>query len=159
MLSFLRRHWILSTVFVLLISAIAAAIWIYFGLQRLVRNAYTQWGTADLIINYHKSHGRLPVSWAELEPEFQSGKGMFLEQTTYPDIAQTVSVDFSRLPELQELARTNASATNWPRIIQPNRGTGNWAGAEPNQLIYDYFVELRNPGPPKPQTTPTRGTP
>ncbi|MEO6054202.1 MAG: hypothetical protein ABIP97_09335 [Chthoniobacterales bacterium] len=113
-------------------------------MTNVIRNAYAQWCTAELVIYYHQENGHLPKSWAELEPYFKNGQGLHAGGMSFAKLQRVAVVDFARLTELQSLAQVKSKTPSLPKIIHPMHGSGNWTGAEPNQLIYDYFVQKRS---------------
>jgi len=108
----------------------------------MLRDCYGQWVTAELVINYHKDHRRLPTTWQELEVVYGDGQGLHHGGMSFPQVRESMVVDFGRLAELQALARGTSSVATLPEIIYTKSGRqSHWSGAEPNQMVYDYLRE------------------
>jgi hypothetical protein len=140
-----KRKWILCSV----IGALLALVgWAVASIRGDLRDSYGQWVTAELIIRFQQQRGRLPAGWQELEPVYGDGRGLHHGGLNFTQVQQRVAVEFSRLPELQSLALTTTNAGSIPTIIRTKSGRSPyWQGAEPNRLIYEYFVGQARPNP------------
>ena len=135
-----KRKWIVWSVLAVLVVGVGFVGWGIATVPRVLRDLYGQWVTAELVINYHKDHLRLPKNWQELETVYGDGKGLHHGGMTFPQIRECMVVDFGRLAELQALAGSTSSVVTLPEIIHTKSGTeSHWAGAEPNQMVYGYL--------------------
>jgi hypothetical protein len=114
----------------------------------MLRDCYGQWVTAELVINYHKDHRRLPTEWQQLETVYGDGHGLHHGGMSFPQVRERMVVEFGRLAELETLARSTSNVATLPEIIYTKSGRqAHWSGAEPNQMIYEYLRGERNERP------------
>jgi hypothetical protein len=103
-----------------------------------VNNVYMKWHLANHITSYHEKHMRWPSGWSDLMAELDQPKA---DGTPFPiaQIKNNIKCDFSRLHEF-EAGRLDENAgvitsLDWMDM--------SFSGAEPHQLISDYFHERR----------------
>lgn len=121
--------------------------WGVASLRDILRDCYGKWVTAELVIYFQQQHGRLPADWQELEPIYGDGLGLHHGGLGFMQVQQRMVVEFSRLPELQSLALATTNASSVPTVVHAKSGErAHWQGAEPNRMIYEYFVEQGRPG-------------
>ncbi len=149
-----KRKWIISAVAAVIVAALATGVGIVLSVPALLRDLYGQWDTAELVIRFHRQEHRLPLSWNDLQQVY-SGSGSQQESDgksnglrggmSLPQLEETIVIDFTRLPELQQIAQSGLPSANLPKVVHTRSGRrSHWNNAEPNQLIYDYFRETRN---------------
>ena len=124
---------------------IAALGW---TLQRLpdANELYGQWAAAEMVISFHKQHHQLPATWEDLRPFYTDEGARHRNKMNFEELRSTIDIDFARLAKLEQLADTESPPKALPEVIQPSsRNQAHWSGAEPNQLVLDYFVSLKAP--------------
>jgi len=140
------RKWILWSVLAIFLVVAGFVAWGIASIPGILKDCYGQWVSAELVIGFQEQHGRLPTSWQELEPIYGDGRGLHHGGLSFAQVQQRMVIEFPRLAELQTLAQTTTNAVSIPRVIYPKTGRrSHWQGAEPNQMIYEYFVEHRRP--------------
>jgi len=136
-----RKRILWAVLAIFLLAAIYFA-WGIASIPGLLKDCYGQWVAAELVIRFEEQTGRLPASWLELEPIYGDGQGLHHGGLSFVQVRERMVIEFPRLAELQALARTPTNAVNVPRVVYPKSGLrSHWQGAEPNKMIYDYFVE------------------
>lgn len=127
------------------ILMIAALGW---TLQRLpdANELYGQWAAAEMVISFHKQHHQLPARWEDLRPFYTDEGTPHRNKMNFEELRSTIDIDFAHLAKLEQLADTESPPKALPEVIQPtSRNQAHWSGAEPNQLVLDYFVSLKAP--------------
>jgi hypothetical protein len=158
----ITRKWIFRVALILLLAATACVVWSIATIPRLLRDCYSQWVTAELIIECHRKTGRFPSDWGSLEPFYGDGAGLHHGGLNFLQISELITVEFGRLPELQPVNIGNSTAANLPRVIYTKSGRrSHWSGAEPNQMIHEYLREQQrqpanSPSPPRAATSDSR---
>lgn len=128
-------------------GVIALAVWLI-RLPEFLRDLYGQWAVGGMVIQFHETYRRLPDNWSELGP--MQDESIHAPRYENHDLEQRIVVDFALLKTLQHLADEAGSRDHLPEAIRTRSGTQScWEGAEPNELVFDYFM-----GQAKPQWHP-----
>jgi hypothetical protein len=121
-----------------------AVFWIPREFRHVVDDSYAKWGTAEMIIAFYEDHKRLPANWDDLRPAFVTGSAFPRGGLSFPKIQNLVVVNFDRLGELQRASNEKVL----PPVIQARDGrTAHWSGAEPNEMVFEYFHQKPQPEP------------
>ena len=114
-----KRKWIVWSVLTVFVAGLGYLGWSIAAIPRVLRDCYGQWVTAELVIYYHKDHGRLPVDWQELEVVYGDGEGLHHGGMSFAPVRECMIVEFGRLAELEALARGTSTVSKLPEIIPP----------------------------------------
>jgi hypothetical protein len=143
-----RWVWILLAVFLLIVGGVG---WFGYSMYRYatvtVPNAYAQWGAAELVIIHMKlNNGAWPKSWDDLEPidaAYNTHWNLY-GGSDFKALKELIEIDWKADPAA--LRRASVTRDGDPNGDPPFRviwrrdgGKSHWEGAEPNQMIADYF--------------------
>jgi hypothetical protein len=151
-----KGKWILWSVSATLLAVVVFLWWGITTTHGTVRDSYGRRVAAALVMLFQEEHGRLPASWQELEPLYGDGRGLHHGGLSFKQVQERIVIEFSHLADLQALARVTKNAGSVPKVIYAKSGRGSyWENAEPNRMVYEYFVEHPQPGKPlEPSTRP-----
>jgi hypothetical protein len=133
---------------VLLLGLVIAAVWIYVQVLERPQEAYAVQYTAELLIEYLKTHtNQWPRSWSDLHTTkigdqdyfrtFENQTGGY--KSFLDDLERTVAVDFS-VTTAQLRAATQSSSEAPFRVVWLRSGRRtHWVGLEPNELVATYI--------------------
>jgi len=151
----LVRRWGLALLALLLVVIVWFGIGLYrhrAGIIAGLPGAYAQWGAAELVIHYMKTHeGKWPPDWEALRETYQSGNGQGHIGGTFRDIKTLVVIDFNVDPE--ELRRESIASDRVAfRVIDIRSGPRVTIGGGPNAMLRRYFRKeagIIEPSPPQ----------
>jgi hypothetical protein len=139
--------WILGLVLTAVLAGAGFAAWFIHSIPGMLDDLYGQWAAAELVIGFHEKHGRLPANWQDLQPIYGDGGGLHRGKLDFAGIQKCMVIEFARLGELQTMAQSATNTASVPRIIYLKNGVrSHWEGAEPNQMVYEYFVKVSQTG-------------
>lgn len=121
-----------------LISIPIFVVWFVLNLYFGIDDAYAQWGTVDMTIDYMKSHnGKWPSNWSDLKPSFESGGGR-VGGWSFEQFQHRVAIDFSaNADELRKQSMASEKVSF--RVIYARWTIGSGMGDGPNAMLYRYF--------------------
>ena len=131
--------WLAATV--LLISLLAAGVWIVRRTVGGVENAYAVWHVADWVIDHMEAHnGEWPRGWDDLEAVYRARAERDVREAI-AHYREQVEVDFDADPKQLARAPFEPGQKEPPfRVIRHRRGP-EWVyeGREPNEMIWYYL--------------------
>lgn len=123
-----------------LIAIVGGGIYLTWWLPRFLNDLYGQWATAEMVIHFHETEGHLPTTWDELLPFYD--EATHAANVTKDKLGSVIGVDFGMLKIIEQRAKLGGSRENLPEAIYTRSGRQScWGGAEPNELLFDYFKE------------------
>lgn len=141
-----RSRWAALVWFVLgaaTASGVIFAICMWQTVQRILKEPYVVWQTAEMIVEYMEKHqNRWPTSWKDLEScsgPYPSNTGFSIEE-----LQQRVVVDFNADPvRLSKAELTESTGDDYQppfRVIWLRNGRTYYVtGSEPNRIILQYL--------------------
>lgn len=103
---------------------------------------YGVWGVGELMVEYLERNDTMPISWESLEPLWREGHGLHARSgsvNTFDELKEMIEIDFSRLHELELVARNGGNHS--PVIVPASGATGRWNGADADEMIVNYLRE------------------
>jgi len=133
--------WVITAAVVL---ATASGIYWLYTLPKWLADVYGQWAVGEMVIRFHEIQKRLPENWEELAPMHND----IVHATKYSEgeLGNVIGVDFGLLKVIEQKALAGGSRERLPEAIFARSGRQScWSGAEPNELVFDYFVKQTEP--------------
>lgn len=131
------------TVFLTAVAAMVMVLIAVWLIPARVSNGYAEWATAESVTMYHLKYKRLPVSWNEfknfLKDQPEEERSKYLSPETRDKLESVITIDFSKLVEIEQAAKQEHGKVQLPRAIQVVKGKRALRFTEPNELIYEYF--------------------
>jgi ABC-type glycerol-3-phosphate transport system substrate-binding protein len=147
-----RAKAIVGVAAIMLIAAACAAVWFVRQVLERPQEAYAVQHTAELVVEYMKSHSnQWPSSWSELRAAKIGNQEYFkqFEKETggysafLDDLESRVAVDFTATPT-QLVAATESTSSPPFRVIWLRSGRNtHWVGLEPNEFVADYLKSIK----------------
>ena len=113
-------------------------------LPKWLADVYGQWAVGEMVIRFHETQKRLPESWEELAPMHND----IVHATKFSegDLSKVIGVDFGLLKVIEQRALAGGRRDQLPEAIFARSGRQScWSGAEPNELVFDYFAKQGEP--------------
>lgn len=131
------RHYVVIAILLVAVSLCYTTWRIYHLVDEVVRDAYAQWWTGSMLVEYMKEHDdRWPKSWDDLREEYaacvkQSGSAPW----AFDDLRNRVEIDFAADPR-RLLGHEGAPKVVWLR----SGNSHTFEGTEPNDVIRKYLI-------------------
>lgn len=133
-----------KTLVLLVVAFLVAGVLIVQGLRSTVSqlpDAYSVWGTGDLVVAHLERKGRMPKNWEELRPFWDEGRGMHARigpVKTFEDLMDRIVIEFDRLPEVYTFLGADAKSSG---VIYPVSGSSlRWEGHDAEEMIREYLL-------------------
>jgi len=118
------------------------AIWMGFRVREVIHDSYAVWWVADMVVEHLKAtEDQWPKDWDELRDDYRTVVKRSGDAWSFEELSSRVCVDWTAsVAELRKSA-LEGDKPNFRVIWLRDERTSHWAGAEPNQIIYDYLMK------------------
>lgn len=145
-----RKRRIILIVILVILTPIAYAVYSVAYTLNGIPDAYAKWDTATLLIEYMEKHdGHWPTGWDDLNETYTTirniSHGGMWGSHTFDELKSRIGIDWHADPTA--LANAPGGGNKPPfRVVWALSGnTTVWSSSEPNELVWYYLREKRNP--------------